>query len=201
MGSVEKIKIAVAHDEAFNFLYRANIDALKEMGEVTYFSPLYDAKMPECDFLYLPGGYPELFVEQLSANKNMRTSIKAFAESDGHIYAECGGFMYLTQNIDGTPMCEALPLEATMQGARLHLGYRQLQLPDGSSIRGHEFHYSTVRELGPIDKLCHQLNAKGQPVDTPIYRYRNIVAGYTHWYWGDTQHWLTLTNVILRKKI
>lgn len=184
------MQIAIAHDEAFNFHYRANIDALREMGEVTFFSPLRDAMIPPCDRLYLPGGYPELFAEQLSANASMRASIKDFAEASGNIFAECGGFMYLTQNIDGIPMCGVLPLEATMQGARLHLGYRQMQLSDGTIIRGHEFHYSTIRELSPCTKICNQQNAKGQPVDTPIYLYKNVIAGYTHWYWAEQKQFI-----------
>lgn len=179
------MQIAIAHDEAFNFHYRANVDALKEMGEVCYFSPLRDAILPQCDFLYLPGGYPELFAEQLSANESMLASIRLFAESDGRIFAECGGFMYLTRDIDGIPMCGVLPLQATMQDAHLHLGYRQMFLPDGTIIRGHEFHYSSVRELAPCTKICNQQNAKAQPVNTPIYFYRNVIAGYTHWYWAE----------------
>ncbi|MBQ0019412.1 MAG: hypothetical protein KBT39_02710 [Bacteroidales bacterium] len=179
------MRIAIAHDEAFNFQYRANIDALRELGEVIFFSPLRDAALPSCSLLYLPGGYPELFAEQLSANTSMRASIKAFAEADGHVYAECGGFMYLTQDIDGIPMCGVLPPQATMQGARLHLGYRQMQLSDGTIIRGHEFHYSSVRELSPCTKTSCQQNAKGVCVDTPIYHYKNVIAGYTHWYWAE----------------
>lgn len=178
-------RFSIAKDPAFNFTYRANIDALRELGEVVMFSPLADERMPECDMLYLPGGYPELFAQELSANTSMRQSIKDFAERGGRIFAECGGFMYLCQTIDGIPMCGVLPLDATMSNARLHLGYRVMD-----SMRGHEFHYSDVIPHDipgmDIDIIQSQLTAKGKPVSTPIYRYKNVIAGYTHWYWAET---------------
>lgn len=191
--------IAVAHDEAFNFIYRANIDWFRTRGEVISFSPLRDAELPECDFLYLPGGYPELFASELTSNVCMRQSIKAFAERGGRIFAECGGFMYLCHDIDGMEMCGVFPMSATMQDARLHLGYREtietqkpLLCPPSKgevmTLRGHEFHYSSIIENELPDTIRveqSQLNAKGKPVTTPIYYYKNVVAGYTHWYWAE----------------
>lgn len=183
--------VAVADDEAFNFTYRANIDALHAAATVRFFSPLHDDALPECDALYLPGGYPELFAEELSSNGNMRESIRQFAEAGGRVFAECGGFMYLCRDIDGTPMAGVLPFSATMQGARLHLGYRQLS---GNSpfhpLRGHEFHYSSVIVPDPlpdgITAECSQLTAKkDRLLPTAIYHYKNVTAGYTHWYWAS----------------
>lgn len=182
-------KIAIARDEAFNFTYRANIEALAELGEVQFFSPLHDETLPPCQLLYLPGGYPELFAEQLAANESMRQSIRDYAEAGGRIYAECGGFMYLCRNIDEHMMCGVLPLSATMQGAHLHLGYRQMEW-EGTTMRGHEFHYSDIVDT-PADTpglrvLRLQQSAKGTSVPTAIYLYRNVIAGYTHWYWGES---------------
>lgn len=185
--------IAIARDEAFNFTYRANIDALKKMGEVIFFSPLHDAVMPQCDLLYLPGGYPELFAEELSSNISMRESIRQFAEDDGKIFAECGGFMYLCKEIDGKEMCGVFPMQATMAGARLHLGYRKAEgiadCENNSFIsKGHEFHYSSIIETKLPDTIraeqC-QLSAKEAHVSTALYHYKNVTAGYTHWYWAD----------------
>ena len=175
--------IAIARDEAFNFMYRANIDWFRTQGDVIFFSPLRDAVLPECDFLYLPGGYPELFATELTANASMRSSIKTFAENGGRVFAECGGFMYLCHDIDGIEMCGVFPMSATMKNARLHLGYR-----DAYALRGHEFHYSSIIETelpATIRVEQSQLNAKGTPVATPIYHYKNVVAGYTHWYWAE----------------
>ena len=184
--------IAIACDAAFNFTYRANIDTLREHGNIVPFSPLRDDALPPCDFLYLPGGYPELFAKQLADNVAIRQAIREYAEAGGHILAECGGFMYLCRDIDDIPMCGVLPFSATMQGARLHLGYRQMNL-NGIIVRGHEFHYSTIREtsLPPsVASLSSQQNATGGPVPTPLYRYKNVVAGYTHWYWADNPRFI-----------
>ena len=187
--------IAIAKDSAFNFTYRANIDALRELGEIIFFSPLNDERMPDCDLLYLPGGYPELFASDLTNNASMRESIKAFADKGGRIFAECGGFMYLCNDIDGIPMCGVFPFSATMMDAKLHLGYRQLCNIKLSTLnpklaKGHEFHYSSVIEPdtlpeGIVRKQC-QMSAKGKAVDTALYHYKNVLAGYTHWYWAET---------------
>lgn len=195
--------VAIARDEAFNFIYQANIDALQRTNRVVFFSPLRDTNIPDCDALYLPGGYPELFADELSANISMLHSIKEYAERGGHIFAECGGFMYLTQGIDGKPMCGVFPFEATMDGARLHLGYRRISDQDvidalrtqcpfipfrSDVLLGHEFHYSTIKWNSPLPDsitiLTPQISAKDTAVDTAIYHYLNVTAGYAHWYWG-----------------
>ena len=168
------------------------------MGEVTFFSPLHDDTLPACDLLYLPGGYPELYASELAANSGMRHSIKAYAEQGGRVIAECGGFMYLCAAIDGVEMCGVFPFKATMEGARLHLGYRQITL-DGISLRGHEFHYSMVNEgvlPNHVKAIKGQCSALGKPVDTPVYRYKNVLAGYTHWYWAETgmETWLNMNS-------
>ena len=194
-GGRGRFSIAIAQDSAFNFTYRANIDALRELGEIIFFSPLNDERMPDCDLLYLPGGYPELFASDLANNASMRESIKAFAENGGRIFAECGGFMYLCNDIDGIPMCGVFPFSATMMDARLHLGYRQLcntklSTQNSQLAKGHEFHYSSIIEPnvlpeGIVRKQC-QMSAKGKAVDTALYHYKNVLAGYTHWYWAET---------------
>ena len=189
------MKISIARDSAFNFTYKANIDALAKLGDITFFSPLNDETLPPCDLLYLPGGYPEVFAAQLTENESMRESIRTYAEDGGRIFAECGGFMYLTHDIDGKAMCGVLPLKATMHDAHLHLGYRSMMW-NGKEYRGHEFHYSDIiqQEMPDTIHVEHlQYSAKGTPVSTPIYRYKNVIAGYTHWYWAeDVDHFITL---------
>ncbi len=183
------MKILIAQDEAFNFVYHTNIDALKAIGTVDFFSPLIDKVLPPCDLLYLPGGYPELFAQQLSENSSMLHSIKNYSEKGGRVFAECGGFMYLCNAVDDKQMCGVLPLQATMNNPRLHLGYRQAEW-NGMVMKGHEFHYSSVVEHSSnIDmKVLHiQTTASGKPIDTPIYLYKNVIAGYTHWYWAHLQ--------------
>ena len=176
--------VAVAKDEAFNFIYPVNIEAFR--SRIVYFSPLRDTSLPDADMIYLPGGYPELFADELERNSGMRKAIKEYAESGGRILAECGGMIYLTEDIDGKRMCGVFPLKTTMEDARLTLGYRKVNFPE-LNIRGHEFHYShTVPARENIPSMAQQFNVKGTPVATPVYRYRNTFAGYTHLYWGET---------------
>ncbi|MBO6078607.1 MAG: cobyrinate a,c-diamide synthase [Bacteroidaceae bacterium] len=195
---------AVARDRAFNFTYRENIDRLREMGEVVFFSPLAGDELPEADLVYLPGGYPELFAPELSLNRMLASQLVQYAEKGGKILAECGGMMYLGRSVTDQegkvwPMAGVLPIECTMEGARLHLGYRKMTV-GGVEFKGHEFHYSKCANgdspLLHVEKMqkgtvpnctfCIQYNAKGDKVDTAIYRYKNVIAGYTHWYWGET---------------
>ena len=140
--------IAVARDPAFCFLYAANIDCLQAMGaELAYFSPLQDNALPPCDALWLPGGYPELHGQMLSANSAMKSSITAHVQAGKPVWAECGGMMALFDEIidtDGVsqPVWGVLPGRVTMQKRLAALGPQQLEMP-GGTLRGHTFHYST----------------------------------------------------------
>ena len=178
-----KLRVAVARDAAFNFTYRENLDRLSSLGEITYFSPLAGDSLPGCDLLYLPGGYPELFAKELSGSAT-NLQIREFAEAGGKVLAECGGMIYLCKGIEEAPMCGVLPFKATMEGARLHLGYRRVETSCGS-WRGHEFHYSHLTAPDALPSVARQYNAAGEEVPTPLYRYKNTIAGYTHLYWGE----------------
>jgi len=184
--------IAIALDDAFRFTYHENLDVLKQFGEVVFFSPLTDAALPACDLLYLAGGYPELFVEQLSQNTTMLKSVREYCLNYGKTYAECGGMMYLGEYIidrkgNQFKMAGFLPLAASMEKPALHLGYRSL-LINGLNIKGHEFHYSTCVELDNTAKLnCSIFNAKGVELPSKIYLKNRTVASYNHLYWGDEQ--------------
>ena len=183
-----KLRVAVARDEAFNFIYRENIASLERLGQVLFFSPLKDHHLPErIDLLYLPGGYPEFFLPALEANRSLKEEIAQFANEGGKVLAECGGMMYLCREIIDPagghhPMCGVLPLTATMEGMRLHLGYRQFEY-NGRTWRGHEFHYSNI--VGDYPSAATLFDAKGKASATPLYRQANVIAGYTHLYWGD----------------
>ena len=185
------LRTAVARDAAFNFTYRENIARLTLLGPVTFFSPLAGDPLPEADLVYLPGGYPELFAAELSSRSGLMAQIRDFAESGGRILAECGGMIYLSRAIEGVeggpfPMCGVLPFAATMAGARLHLGYRRIVDAAGREWRGHEFHYSDVTSPDALPSAAVQFNARGERVSTPLYRWKNVIAGYTHLYWGET---------------
>ena len=184
------LKIAVAYDAAFNFVYRENIEQLKRLGYVTFFSPLKGDALPEANWVYLPGGYPELFAYRLEKQRKLMDEICEYAEQGGRILAECGGMIYLSRSITNRQgdktyrMAGVLPLDCTMQDARLHLGYRKMEVGK-LEWKGHEFHYSQMQDSEKIAALVIQQNAKGQTVPTALYRYKNVIAGYTHWYWGE----------------
>lgn len=184
------LKIAVARDEAFNFIYCENLEQLYRLGTVTFFSPLKNDALPEADLVYLPGGYPELFAHRLQKSHRLMEALKEYAEQGGKVLAECGGMIYLCRSLTNRtgdkqyPMSGVLPLDCTMVGARLHLGYRKMQI-GGIEWKGHEFHYSDMTEPEALPSIAVQMNAKGMKVNTPLYRYKNVIAGYTHWYWGE----------------
>lgn len=183
----EGLRIAVARDEAFNFTYRENIAQLSRMGDVTFFSPMKAKRLPKADFVYLPGGYPEFFLAALSENASMLRSVKQYAEAEGKILAECGGMMYLSNAITGMdgvryPMAGVLNQEATMESMKLKLGYRNFNYR-GVAWRGHEFHYSQL--ISPLPSEVPLYNAQGREVPAALIRYKNVIAGYTHLYWGE----------------
>lgn len=179
---LQNLIVAVARDEAFNFIYPTNLNTFRK---IIYFSPLHDQRLPEADLVYLPGGYPELFAEELSKNIKLRNEIKTFAESGGRILAECGGLIYLCEEIDGEKMCGVFPLKATMKDSKLSLGYRTIEFPR-VTLKGHEFHYSHIIDPLQEPSIALQKSVKDMSVETPVYRYKNTIAGYTHLYWAET---------------
>ncbi|MDR1200706.1 MAG: cobyrinate a,c-diamide synthase [Tannerellaceae bacterium] len=189
-------QIAVARDEAFNFVYEENIQYLHKLGKVVFFSPLHDPRLPDASFIYLPGGYPELYSEKLSGNTAMHKAIRQYIEQEGKLLAECGGMMYLCDSItdkDGNtfPMAGILNQCATMEPMKLRLGYRTLYYSE-YEMKGHEFHYSSViPQKQPLSSVAKAFTAKGVTAETPLYRYKNVLAGYTHLYWADetTNDW------------
>ena len=181
--------LIACNDESFSFLYRETID---RMGNVTFFNPEKDVPdFDGVDMLYLPGGYPEKHLEALVDAVATRQAIKEYAEQGGRLIAECGGMMYLCDKIvtdDGEwPMCGVLPYIITARKAerKLSLGYRRFLL-NGREYRGHEFHYTQF--LGDIPPSITQVyNAKGEAVPTPVFKYKHVMASYTHLYWGELE--------------
>lgn len=151
-----RARLAVAMDAAFSFYYMDSLEALEAAGaELVYFSPLRDAELPACEGLYLGGGYPEMFADELEANTSMRTSVAAAIRNGLPAYAECGGLVYLCREVEingeRRRMAGALPLAARMAGYRQALGYVEararrdnLLLSAGGRVRGHEFHWSAI---------------------------------------------------------
>jgi len=192
--SKSKVRLAVAKDKAFCFYYQDNLDILESLGaEIIFFSPIDDNTLPEnIDGLYLGGGYPELYGSELSRNTEMLSEIHKFAENNRPIYAECGGFMYLTEGITDLEgnfhkLASVFPTRAVMQTKRASLGYRELTTgshscwgPAGTILRGHEFHYSRISPMPADIERLYTVNND----TTEGYRLGNTVGGYMHLHLG-----------------
>lgn len=190
----ERCRIGVARDKAFCFYYEDNFDILRDAGcELILFSPLTDQQLPAgLDALYLGGGYPELYAEMLSNNQSMITAIRHWIESDRPVYAECGGFMYLTEGITDQEnvfhrMIGAFPVKAHMQKTRASLGYREVTTrsaccfgPAGTVLRGHEFHYSNIDRMPDYIERIYVVNNG----TSEGYTYRKVLGGYMHLHFG-----------------
>ncbi len=193
----KKVKIAVAMDNAFCFYYSENLSYLEKYGaELCFFSPLRDKKLPEgIKGIYLGGGYPELHGYELSNNKEMLKNIYEFSVSGGIIYAECGGFMYLTSGIKDLenrfwPMVGVFPFKCIMNQRFKALGYREIILDrdcilglKSMKIRGHEFHYSHI--LGTQEKIKKVYTIKNlNGIKEGFYVYKTL-GSYIHLHFGS----------------
>jgi len=190
-----KARIAIAKDNAFCFLYPDFPEILSELNaDIVYFSPLHDQKIPDnCQALYLPGGYPELYAYELSCNTTMLNSIHDFALNNGTIYAECGGYMYLMQEIISQDasykMCSCLPCSCQLQNKRVALGYRSVSPYNDSfwgisdlEVRGHEFHYAKIIQQEKITPLWKVKDASGEILTDQGMQLGRVAASWIHLY-------------------
>lgn len=183
---LDGLRVAVAHDTAFAFIYPANLALLAALGaRVTRFSPLADEPLPDCDALYLPGGYPELHAARLAGNARSAAGIAAHVAAGRRVLAECGGLLYLCETLTDangttTPMLGLLPGAATMQRRFTALGMQRLDTPHGP-LNGHTFHYSKL-EMPLAPAAVATRPDDGAPGEA-VYRHGPIVASYLHGYW------------------
>ncbi len=184
----ETIRIAVARDAAFCFCYPENLERLEAAGaELVFFSPLAGSLPEEIDGLYLPGGYPELYLDQLAANVGLIEKVRALAESGLPIYAECGGLLLLCAGLNGLALCGIFPAQAKLLKKRKALGYREVTFsvdtplgPRGTVARGHEFHYSEL-DMPESIKRSYRLSRKGgADLGSEGFSYKNVLASYVH---------------------
>lgn len=180
--------IGVARDAAFSFIYQANLELLERMGaSLRFFSPLTDSRLPPCDALWLPGGYPELHAAGLAANAPMREAIQGFFAADKPILAECGGLLYCLESltdVDGEThaMLGLLPGRGAMRGRRGCQGMQTAELPEGP-VRGHA-HHRSVAEGTPAPIAFGRRQRHPAPGEA-IYRERGLTATYLHLYFPD----------------
>jgi cobyrinic acid a,c-diamide synthase len=215
-SDLSPVSIAVARDSAFCFVYEDNLRLLREAGaEIVDFSPLLDECLPPgIAGIYLPGGYPELFADTLADNKAMQTEVRRMIGRGMPVYAECGGFIYLSRGVVADPWSSpqgdartdageqpvpplhdfvgTFPVTTRMLARRKALGYREVEFtadsilgPAGTVARGHEFHYSEMGEMPSRIKRTYRVSKNDVDLGTEGYRSKNCLASYLHLHFGS----------------
>ena len=176
-------RIDIARDACFAFIYADNLAVLREMGaELRFFSPLAGEDLPECDALWLPGGYPELHAEVLAADRQWQRSIRRHHAMGKALLAECGGMMVCSERLetaDGPfPMLGLLPAQVIIQDRLGGLGLQEVGLRTGV-LRGHSFHYSRIEtDLIPLSRSCNPNGGR----DEAVFSCGSLLASYVHFY-------------------
>jgi len=193
-----QVTIAVAHDEAFSFYYQDNLDLLAAWGaELRFISPLHDANLPsDTRGVYIGGGFPEMYANELEANTGFRRALVEAAEAGMPIYAECGGLMYISQGIidfEGGKhaMVGLVPGWAEMQKKRARMGYAVAETLEssiiarrGERLRGHLFHWSKLQ--GPTERAAYRILEPEEQLEGFILGPEsNILASYLHLHFGS----------------
>jgi len=192
-----RVRIGTARDGAFGFYYPGDLEALSAAGaELVSFDTLRDKRLPTVDGFFLGGGFPEMHMEALSANAEMRASVREALEGGMPAYAECGGLMYLARSIewDGrrAQMVGAVPADIVMHARPVGRGYVHLRetahspwprapAPDAPPIRAHEFHYSSVENLEPGAEFAYEVE-RGYGIDGRHdgLVVKNLLASFAH---------------------
>ena len=186
-------RIALASDAAFSFIYPHLIDGWRDAGaEIVRFSPLANEAPPaDCDSCWLPGGYPELHAGTLAAATAFRDGLAGFAQTRP-VHGECGGYMVLGEGLEDTDghrhaMTGLLSHTTSFAKRKLHLGYREAKLladsaigSQGALIRGHEFHYASLTDIGRDQPLVDMINADGQPLPERGGRRGHVTGTFFH---------------------
>lgn len=202
------VTVAIADDEAFNFYYPDNIKLLERTGvTMTRFSPLHDSTLPECQMIWLGGGYPELHAAALAANTPMLAQMRAAHQRGVAIYAECGGLMYLGSTLEDASgeihrMVDVIPGHSKMGKRLTRFGYCEAQAREqtllaaaGEVLRGHEFHYSDFLPENPAVMACRKVrDGKTLQEWSGGWQVGNTFASYLHVHFAQRpamlNHWL-----------
>jgi cobyrinic acid a,c-diamide synthase len=185
--------IAIARDAAFSFFYPHLLSGWRDSGaEIRFFSPLADEAPPmECDFCWLPGGYPELHAGRLAAAANFLGGLRRFA-ADRPVHGECGGYMTLGAALTDASgavhrMAGLLGVETSFATRKMNLGYRDATLiascalgDAGQKFKGHEFHYSTLLTRGDDEAFAEVSDAYGAAPTPSGSRRGSVTGSYFH---------------------
>ena len=173
--------IAIARDDAFCFIYQANLDCLSNMGaKLVFFSPLNDSSLPEADAYWLPGGYPELHLSQIGTNVAMKNALHAAFKKNKPILAECGGMMALSESIDKQAAFAVLAGKSQIHNKLQGLGSLKAELPQGE-LGAHTFHYGSFETDIPPFVTAKTRFGKAEN----IYRHGSIHASFLHFYFAS----------------
>lgn len=198
------LKLAYANDKAFGFYYQEDLDTLVNAGvQLSPLDTLADQSMPAVDGLIIGGGFPEMFIDQLSGNKALRRNIRSAVDAGLPVYAECGGLMYLSRsmrwNDNVGDMVGVIPGDVVMGTRPVGRGYASLTEtesglwpPHHEIIPAHEFHYSHLENLEPGLTYAYQV-LRGQGIDGARdgYVYRSLLASYCHRRGSGKRGWIT----------
>jgi cobyrinic acid a,c-diamide synthase len=213
ISTAERVRIGIAHDQAFGFYYCEDLDTLRASNvDLVQLDALHDSVLPQVDGLIIGGGFPEMFMTALEANVSLRAGIRHAIESGLPTYAECGGLMYLSRSLawkgQTCEMVGVVPGDTVMHERPVGRGYARLQ-PTGDdhwqetdSIPAHEFHYSSLENL-PAGSIYAYEVKRGHGIDGlhDGYQLHNLLAGYVHRRGTGQQGWITpfLKQVRARK--
>lgn len=188
-----KARIAVAYDKSFCFYYEENFNALRKAGaELVYFDTFSDPQLPEVDGIYIGGGFPESYLQELEDNHRLRNDIKVKINNGMPAYAECGGLMYLTNSIEREGikknMVGVIPADVLFQKKPVGKGYVELNtfsrkcwFNSSELIKGHEFHYSRLINIGSEIEYNYRVR-RGTGIDGEFdgIVHKNLLASYAH---------------------
>ena len=216
--ALPRVRIGLARDKAFGFYYPDDLLALQQAGaEIVPFDTLQDACLPKVDGLFIGGGFPEMLMPALQANAALRAGIRSAIEAGLPVYAECGGLMYLARTLRWKEriydMVGALPADVVMHERPVGRGYVELALTADApwplaadaaplTIRGHEFHYSSLENVAPDLKFAYRV-LRGYGVDGARdgIVYRKVLASYAHLRSGAGSDWAQQFVAFVRAQI
>jgi cobyrinic acid a,c-diamide synthase len=197
-----RVTIGVIRDQAFSFYYPENLESLRAAGaRVVEIDACHDSVLPDIDGLYIGGGFPELFAEQLENNADLRSAIRQVIEAGMPVYAECGGLMYLGRRIfwqgRAYNMVGALPYDVVLEKKPQGHGYTMMKIkrenpwfPTGQCIKGHEYHHSRVVNVSPeLETIMQVERGTGLGEGRDGFVYRNTFASYNHLHAVSYPNW------------
>jgi cobyrinic acid a,c-diamide synthase len=191
------IRLGLAKDQAFHFYYEANLDYLQRQGfQLVEFSPMCDSKLPSgLEGLIIGGGFPELFTDELAQNEALRSGVRSAIKDGLPCYAECGGMMWLTEEIVSRsgrrfPMVGAIPGAVEMTPGLQHFGYcecSELERAPSEMIRGHEFHHSRWTAESQLANLWMVRRKRIGTTRREGFQKHHLHTSYVHLYFSGTQ--------------